>query len=106
MAAYETRDSYKVTLYAQVGLESFIPDSLRVCVNTHGPLSSDTWLDIGTVEVDLVKLGFEIPTTAVIQKLSKEAEQKRLNKERKVLLNKLKELRFNSTDISISSDED
>lgn len=99
MAVYETRDSYKVTLYAQVGLASFIPDTLRVCVNTHGSLSDDTWLDIGTVEVDLVKLGFEIPTIAAIQKLSEEAEQRQLNKERQILLNKLKELEHRSTDI-------
>lgn len=92
MAGYEKRDSYKVTLFVQMRLDSSIPDHFRVVGFTHHPLASDIWLMLGQKEIDLVELGFEIPTPKAIQQLAADWEQGQIVKERKILMDKLKAL--------------
>lgn len=98
MAGYEKRDSYKVTLFVQVRLDSFIPDQLRVVGFTHQPLASDTWLLLGQKEIDLAELGFDIPTPEAIKQLAADWEQRQRDKERKILMDKLRALESLHTD--------
>ena len=98
MAGYEKRDSYKVTLFVQMRLDSSIPDHFRVVGFTHHPLASDIWLMLGQKEIDLVELGFEIPTPEEIQQLATDWEQRQRDKERKILMDKLKALKSLYTD--------
>jgi hypothetical protein len=98
MAEYEKRDSFKVTLFVQMRLDSFTPDQLRVVGFTHQPLLSDHWLLLGQKEIDLVELGFDIPTPEAIQQLVADWQQRRNEKERKILMDKLKDLENLPTD--------
>lgn len=98
MAGYEKRDSYKVTLFVQMRLDSFVPASLRVVGFTHQPLLSDHWLTLGQKEIDLVELGFDIPTPEAIQQLATDWEQRQCDKERKILMDKLRALESLHTD--------
>lgn len=98
MAEYEKRDSYKVTLFVQMRLDSFTPDQLRVVGFTHQPLLSDHWLLLGQKEIDLVELGFDIPTPEAIQQLVADWRRHKNDEERKILMDKLKDLENLPTD--------
>lgn len=98
MAEYEKRDSFKVTLFVQMRLDSFIPDQLRVAGFTHQPLLSDHWLTLGQKEIDLVELGFDIPTPEAIQQLVADWQRHKNDEERKILMDKLKALESLHTD--------
>lgn len=77
-APYKTRSSYKTTLRVGVWLENFVPEALSIGVQNTPMLNSNCWVTIGELEVDLVKLGFDIPTSeelAHMKELHSQAEK-------------------------------
>lgn len=82
MFEYEKRSSYKTMLFVQLRLDAFPPDYLRVVGLPLHPLESDNWLLLGYKEIDLVELGFDIPTAEAVQQLVEEWKQRQGTKER------------------------
>ena len=95
---YEICQSYKVKLHVGIWLEKFVLETFSVIVQNI-PLPDDKrYLLLGEREIDLVELGFEVPTAEAILHMKELREQVIKAEQRTVLLKQLAALDALPTD--------